>query len=204
MSQWTRAETELLINISSEEPQTALVTTNWPFYVSRLAACEAFSEDQPFVPAAGHSLVGRVDQGDYTYLHLRKQLSVPQQAEFAAQKAQLPAPTSTPINYRTGPYERETLLHAEPLNPYWMVVDTDMAHWIRRLDQHPWAVLIAEQLYVGADPDTGEAVGEEEAGEFTDRHRVYYVPRQLLSIRRKRRQLTDEQKQALRDRLGIS
>lgn len=196
MSYWTRAETELLVNISSEEPHRALITTNWKSYVSLLRDCEGFEEIKRFEPSEGGVEVqGTVDLSEYSWLFLRRSLSEGQLSEFEQEKTKLPSFTVEEIGYRPESHERETLIHAEPLNKYWLMVSTDMAHWVRRLDEHPFAVCVSEARYAGAE-STEDA--------HTDRHRTYMLPRQLLSIRKKRREVSEEEKQRLRRQLGIS
>lgn len=196
MSYWTRAETELLVNISSDEPHRALVTTNWKSYVSMLRDCEGFQETDRFEPAEGGVEVrGVVDLSEYSWLFLRRSLSDGQLAQFEQEKAKLPPLAVTEIPYRPEPHERETLMHTEPLNKYWLMISTDMAHWVRRLDEHPFAVCVSEARFRGAD-------SADDA--HTDRHRTYMLPRQLLSIRKKRREVSEEERERLRRQLGIS
>jgi len=208
MGYWSRIETELLINAASQEPNLMSVRTNWARYVNRLDQCEAFQEQGRFEPQQGGVEVhGTIDQSEYTFLHFRQHMTDEQQAQWETEKAKLPELVSTPTEYRPAAYERELLIHGEITDGYWLTVQTDMAVWIRRMERNPFAVLVAEQLYRAARED--DEPGEDE--DLTDRHRTYMIPRQLLTIRRNRPQLSEERKQelskrmsALRERIGAA
>jgi len=192
-------ETELLITASSQAPNLMSVRTNWKRYVNRLAQCEGFEEQYRFAPDEGAvEVFGTIDQADYTFLHFRQRMTDKQRAQWEAERAKLPEPVSTPTEYRPAAYERELLIHGEILNGYWLTLQTDMAVWIRRMEHNPFAVLVAEQLYRAAREDDDH--GDDE--DLTDRHRTYMIPRQLLTIRRNRPQLSDERKQELSERMA--
>ena len=192
MGFWSRAETELTINIASEQPHVLSVTTNWSYYVSRLVACDGFTllgEHNP--TAGGREITGTVDISDFAYVRIRDTFGSDKLiAAFEREKARLPQMTSGPIPYRADSFERETLIHAEQLDRYWMRVDTDMGTWLRWMDDNPYAVCVEEHLYAGAASTDG----------LTDRRRLYMVPRELLRIRRARPQISDAQREALRER----
>lgn len=199
MSFWNRYETELLIGFSSKAPSEARVITNWPLYVNRVDACEGFSLFRELCPQeGGREISGTIDQSEYSYVYLRRHMSDQQQAEFDAAKAQLDDMQSEIVDYRPMSFERETVMLAGISERYWLNITTDMGTWIRRLDNHPYAVCVAEQIY-GRAPEEGSDVTEADV----DRQRTYMLPLGLLSIRKARRQLTEEQRQELRDRLGV-
>lgn len=196
MSFWKKAEMELLLALSSDDPNTVSAYTNWSFYASRLERCEGFAAQEDWRPEGGGRLLrGEIDIREFNYIWLRKHMgSDAAESRFWAERAKLASGDDEvaafePIRSlaKIGPGEKETVIHAEMINPYWLKITTDMAHWSRRLDEHPYAVPVAEVLY--ADDS---------------RQASFLLPRKLLTIRSRRPQLSEEQKDRLRERIGVS
>ncbi len=191
MSFWTRAEQELLISIGSSRPTAAHVESNWPYYVSRLDTCEGFTAERELEPPEGGRMVsGTVDLSEYAWIRLRPALGSEQlEAERAELAASLELKRSS-SEYAAGPSERELLIRANAEEPYWALVQTDMAIWQKRMAASPVSTQIEEVRYADDRPDSPAWMG------------TWLVPRRALQIRRARRQLTEDQRQVLRGRLA--
>lgn len=190
MGYWSRAETELLINLEGRDPALAHVTTNWPAYINRLQQCQGYQQVGEWVAPDGKSEInGQVSLTPFRFIHLRSKLAESSVAEWEAAKAQLPEFAKVKSPFRLGPGERETIISATQDENFWAWVCTDMMWWMKTLEENDWAVLVREVHYAGAD-DGGSAVQQ-----------TYAVPRALLQIRKSRPQLTDEQRSKLIDRL---
>jgi len=194
MGYWTKIETELIINLQGRDPAMAEVNTNWPKYASRLQSCEGFQETERFEPEGGPGLElsGSVSLAPYRYLYLRKSLSDASLEEFNSRKASLPKLKSIKTAFRLGTGERETVLQAGLADPYWLFICTDMTWWLNRLENNKWAVLLEKQDYAGSDDGGVEYMS------------TYAVPLRLLQIRRRRPQLSQQQKDQRLARLGLS
>lgn len=193
MGYWTRAETELLINLEGKDPSQASVYTNWPKFASRLGECEGFDKATEWEPTAGgREISGGLSLAPYRYLYLRRSLGEASKEEFDRRKELLPEAVFKQTAFRLGTGERETCLQACLDDPYWLNICSDMNWWLKRLEDNPWAVLLEEQRYSGSD-DGG-----------IDYMRSYAVPLRLLQIRKKRPHISDEQKRLRSERLGIS
>lgn len=199
MAFWKLAEQELFITINNaadgdsdvSSVHRAHMSSNWPYYVTRLEACEGFTVAEDHRPEeGGRQISGEVDLSEFAWFRLRAQLSDGQLEEFALRRAELPStPVITHSAYKPGPGERELLVHGNAADPYWLTVQTDMATWLGRLDRNPYAVCVEEQPYVlpaGAEPVV---------------LRTYRVPRKLLQIRRNRPRYSEEYLAELRGRM---
>jgi hypothetical protein len=181
-----KSEQELVINIWSMNG-TASVYASWPRWRRRILACE-----EVVVPMNHKEIVEA--QMPAKMIWLRRHLGSAQKAAFPEQRDLLLAAQNNEVIYRTTTgnimaNERETTLHAELVTPYWLFIGTDLKNWQERLSKHPYFVLLEEMQYANGD----------------DVWSYGAIPLSLLSIRKKRhqgRQLTDDERQALRDRLA--
>jgi hypothetical protein len=196
MAFWTRQETELHIGFTGAEPSVASVVTNWPYYITRLQRCEGFEPRSEYTPAeGGKELRGDINLREANFLWLRRHIQSDRGlARFQEERAQLPGtPVVSDTAYHPDSGERATLIAGYADDPYWLTIDTDMANWITRLDRNPFAVCVSESRYRDAENIQGRPYG-----------RIYKFPRALLTIRRTRprgRDLTDEERQELRERM---
>lgn len=187
MGFFKRAELEFMVALSSDAPSSAHAYTNWPYYLTRLQRCEGFTATEDQRPdESSRVLSGYIDLSEYNYLWLRKHMgSEAAENRFWAERAKLQdaeaEPQASPVQVLAG--EKETVIHAEASEPYWLRITTEMAHWLRRLDEHPYAVKVAETIY--ADDS---------------RQATYLLPRKLLTIRARRPRLSEAQLSVLRER----
>lgn len=187
MSYFRLAEQEAHFNLTGNAPHDLSVCSTWPYYTTRLLRSAGFEERARFAPEdGGMELQGSFDLSEFAWVRFRKQLADSLGEEYARRVAELGETKVTYTQYRSGPNERELVISVFATDPFWVHVSTDMALWVARMDAHPYATLVAEQVYNMDEPTAW---------------RQYVIPRALLSIRRTRPQLTDEQRQQLRDRL---
>lgn len=190
MGYWSRAETELLINLEGRDPALAHVSTNWQSYIKKLEGCQGFEQVGTWTaPDGRQEISGQVNLHPFRFLHLRSKLADSLHDQFAEHKAELPELSKVSSPFRLGPGERETIISATQDEPFWMWICTDMMWWMKTLQDHDWAVLVREVEYAGAD-DGGSAVQQ-----------TWAVPRTLLQVRKARPQISDEQKAKLIERL---
>jgi hypothetical protein len=123
-------------------------------------------------------------------LYLRRQLSDKQQPGFDQLREQLGEPNVARTQFRPDAGERETLLRACAEDPATLLMQTDSAVWLRRLADHPFAVLTGE-LFYSDHTDEQESV-----------QRTFLLPRGLLSIRRNRPRYSEEHLRRLSDRMS--
>jgi len=190
MGYWSRAETELLINLEGRDPALAHIITNWPAYINRLQQCQGYQQSAEWIAPDGKKEInGQVSLTPFRFIHLRAKLAESAVAEWKQAKLELPELEQVESPFRLGPGERETIISATQEDGFWAWVCTDMMWWMKTLEDNDWAVLVKEVAYAGAD-DGGSAVQQ-----------TYAVPRALIQIRKSRPQLTDEQRGKLIDRL---